>query len=178
MTSAIINFPGNDRGALHGDWPFNQRNAGHIRPPFPDAVLHLTTIWMLAAFTQANGGTIVVPGSHRAGSNPTTECGVDGREPYPTERQVTGAAGSVMVFDSRLWHATAPNGSDQPRAALAVRYAPWWLNLEPLLPTSEERRHLTAMTGKSENQVPPVPRRVYDALPTAVQPLFRHWVDD
>ncbi|MDE2729427.1 MAG: hypothetical protein OXI19_15485, partial [Gemmatimonadota bacterium] len=30
FTTATINEPGNDRGGWHADWPFNQRNAGHV----------------------------------------------------------------------------------------------------------------------------------------------------
>ena len=44
--------------------------------------------------------------------------------PYPSEMQVKGAAGSVLIYDSRLWHAVASNQSDQPRVALIVRYGP------------------------------------------------------
>jgi hypothetical protein len=178
MTSAIVSFPGNGRGSLHADWPFNQKNAGHIRPPYPDAVMHLTTLWMLSDFTEQNGGTIVVPGTHRFGSNPTGDLPIDAEQPYPTELHVTGPAGSVIVMDSRLWHATPPNHTDCPRAALAVRYAPWWLNLDLLMPGSDERKRMVEEPGKSDNQVPPVPRRVYEALPEAVRPLYRHWVRD
>ena len=42
FTSAIINEPGNDRGGWHADWPFNQKNAGHVPAPYPDALLHIT----------------------------------------------------------------------------------------------------------------------------------------
>lgn len=89
-------------------------------------MMHLSTIWMLTPFGTDNGGTFVVPGSHRAGCNPAAGnmTTVDQDAPYPTEMQVTGDAGSVMVYDSRLWHAVAPNRADQPRVALSVRYGP------------------------------------------------------
>lgn len=176
MTSAIVNFPGNERGGWHADWPFNQNNAGHIPAPYPDAAAHLTTLWMLSEFRGENGGTLIVPGSHRYPDNPTGSLGVDPMAPYPSETQATGPAGSVMVFDSRLWHATAPNRSGEPRVALAVRYAPWWLNLEVMMPGSVERARMVDETGQTDNQVPPVPKAVYDALPENVKPLYRHWV--
>jgi len=177
FTSAIVNFPRNVRGHWHADWPFNQHNALHVPAPYPDAVFHLTTLWMISPFTEDNGGTLVVPGSHRRPTNPTA-----GREQgeaveEPGERQVVGEAGSVLVFDSRLWHATAPNNSDQPRAALAVRYAPAWLNLDVLRPGSDERRRLVDESGGSDNQVPAIPRAVFDRLPDVVKPLYRHWVE-
>ena len=177
FTTATINEPGNDRGGWHADWPFNQRNAGHVPAPYPDLVMHLTTIWMLSSFTGDNGGTLIVPGSHRAANNPTGDNGVSPDEPHPTELNVTGEAGSVLVMDSRLWHATAPNTSLEPRVAVVVRYAPWWLNLNVLKPGSEDRRILVDETGKNENLVPALPRDVFDDLPVELKPLVSHWVE-
>ena len=84
FTTGTINYPGNERGGWHADWPFNQNNAGHIPAPYPDATVHLTTLWMLAPFTEENGGTLLVPGSHRSPNNPTGDNGVDPLAPYPT----------------------------------------------------------------------------------------------
>jgi hypothetical protein len=178
FTSAIINEPGNARGDWHADWPFNQNNAGHIPAPYPDAVFHLTTLWMLSPFESANGGTLIVPGSHRRPTNPTDrKSGVDPKSFVAGETQATGPAGSVLVMDSRLWHATAPNGTGESRVALAVRYAPWWLNLSPLRPDSEARKQLCDATGLGENVVPPIHRDVYDHLPPDVKTLYRHAVE-
>ena len=176
FTTAIINNPGNDRGGWHADWPFNQRNAGHIPAPYADAVIHLTTLWMLSSFSPETGGTLVVPGSHRSDSNPTADNGVDAHRPYPTEMQATGNAGDVLLFDSRLWHATATNFSNGPRVGMAVRWAPWWLNLDVLMPGSVERARMVDEPGAIENEVQPVPAGVYQTLPDNVKPFFRHWV--
>ncbi|MEM7537378.1 MAG: phytanoyl-CoA dioxygenase family protein [Chloroflexota bacterium] len=177
FTSATTNEPGNERGGWHADWPFNQRNAGCIPAPYPDVVMHLTTIWMLADFTAESGGTLVVSGSHRMSNNPTGGFGPSDLEPYPTEVNVTGKAGDVLVMDSRLWHATAPNITNEPRVAVVVRYAPWWLDLSILMPSSATRERMQAATGKRENQVPPMPAGVYEGLPNNVKPLFAHWVN-
>ena len=178
FTTAIINNPGNERGGWHSDWPFNQNNAGHVPAPYPDAVMHMTSIWMLSPFSPETGGTLVVPGSHRSNNNPTGDNGVDAKKPYPTEMQATGDPGSVLLFDSRLWHATATNRGDRPRVGVAVRYAPWWLNLDVLMPGSVERARMSDETGVRENQVAPVTSEVYGRLPEDVKPLFRHWVRD
>ena len=177
FTSAIVNRTGNPRGGWHADWPFNQRNAGHVPAPYPDAVMHLTTLWMLSPFDANNGGTLILPGSHRVNNNPTGDNGIDPMEVLPGEVHATGKAGSVLVMDSRLWHASAPNRSAEPRVALAVRYAPWWLNVEVLRPGSVERNRMGDETGGRENEVPSVPQAVYRGLPEPVRPLFRHWVD-
>lgn len=178
FTSAIINEPGNQRGEWHADWPFNQKNAGHISVPYPDAVMHITTLWMLSPFDNKNNGTLVLPGSHRSLTNPTSGNGPDPSKPIPAELNVCGTAGSVLIMDSRLWHATAPNHSNDPRVALAVRYAPWWLNLEVLRPESDERQRMCDESGKTDNTVPSIPQDVWLSLPDRVRQLYRHWVVD
>lgn len=175
FVSAIINEQGNQRGDWHADWPFNQRNAGHIPAPYPDVLLHLTTLWMLSPFSIKNGGTLVVPQSHRSPNNPTGDNGIAPHAPHPDEVHVCGQAGDVLIFDSRLWHASAPNTTSAPRVALAVRYAPWWLNLEVLRPGSDERRRMVDEPARKENAVPSIPRDIFDALPCQLQPLVRHW---
>ena len=176
FTSAIINHPDNPRGNWHADWPFNQNLAGRIPAPYPDAVMHITALWMLSPFDAENGGTLLLPGSHRYPTNPTAADGpaVDAR--FPAEINAAGSAGSVLVMDSRMWHAPAPNRSGQPRVALAVRYAPWWLNLEVLRPGSDERARMCDETGATDNIVPSIRRDVFEQLPVNVKPLFRHWV--
>ena len=177
FTTAQINFPGNKREGWHADWPFNQGTAGHVAAPYADVVMHVTTLWLLSPFTKENGGTFVVPGSHRANNNPSGDNGIDASQPFPTEMQVTGPAGSVLVFDSRLWHAIAPNRTQRPRTTIAVRYAPWWLNLDVLRPGTVERTRMVDETGKRENLQPPLSTQVYETLPAAVKPLFRHAVE-
>ena len=176
FTTATVNFPGNPRGVWHADWPFNQNNAGHISAPYPDAVMHLTTLWMLSPFSTKNGGTLILPGSHRSNNNPSGENGFDPLGTIPGECNAVGEAGSVLMLDSRLWHATAPNRSDEPRASVVIRYAPWWLDTGVLMPGSEERKLMLESTGLSAPEVPPVPLEVYDTMHEKVKPLFRHWV--
>jgi len=177
-TDCVVNLPGNQRGYLHADWPYNATNASHIPPPYPDVLLHLSSLWMLSPFTPETGGTIVVPGSHKSNNNPAAGgmSNVDRDSPYPGELQVTGRPGSVMLYDSRLWHAVAPNCSDQPRVALRIRYAPWWLNLNPSMIGTPEHSSMVVDTGGKNYDCPPVKRDVYESLPAAVKPLYRHYV--
>lgn len=174
--SAMVNFPGNDRAYWHADWPYNQTNAAHIPAPYPDAVIKLSSIWMLTEFNQHTGGTLVLPGSHRTRTNPSGGELHDREAPHPAEVQISGDAGSVMLFDSRLWHCVTTNHSDQPRVALNVGYAPWWLNLQPQKEgTAEFQQMVVEMNGKP-NVSPPIPGDVYDSLPEKVKPLVRHMV--
>ncbi len=175
-TSAIINMPHTERLRWHADWPFNQNNAGHVPVPYPD-IMHLTLLIMVSPFTEANGGTLILPGSHRRPSNPTDPMlGIDPSAPLEGELRVTGPAGSAVMFDARTWHSAPANPSDAPRVALGLRYAPWWLNLETLDPDAPYRRQLMQATGQTDNTVPRLPQHAFDALPEKVKPLYLHWV--
>lgn len=177
-TTSIINMPGNARGGWHSDWPFNQKTAGHIPSPYPDFIAHITTIWMLSPFSKENGGTLVVPRSHTFNDNPTGDNDLDPNLVHPDEINVTGNSGDVLMFDSRLWHATSANTTESPRVGLAVRYAPWWLNLDVLMPGSDERQRMVIEPQAQENEVAPISTEIFNRLPKNVKPLMRHWVRD
>ena len=178
-TDCVANHPGNDRGYWHADWPHNQTNASHIKAPYPDTIVHLATIWMLSPFSPETGGTFLVPGSHRTADNPAAGAmlTINQDAPYPTEIQAGGEAGSVLVYDSRLWHAVAPNRSNQPRVALIVRYAPWWLNLNPAMIGTPEHTMMVVETGGKNYESVPLKAEIYESLPKKVKPLYRHWVE-
>ena len=177
-TDCVVNHPGNERGYWHADWPYNQTNASHIPAPYADTIIHLSSIWMLTQFSSQTGGTFVIPGSHRIDNNPSAG-GMpefDQDAPYPTETQVRGDAGSVLLYDSRLWHAVAPNLSENPRVALIIRYAPWWLNLNPSMIGTPEHTAMVVETGGKNYESSPVRADVYETLPDDVKPLYRHYV--
>ena len=174
--NALLNYPKNDRGYWHADWPFNQTNASHVPAPYADAVLRLSSIWMLTDFSPHTGGTLVIPGSHRTRTNPSGGDVHDREAPHPAEMQISGAAGSVMLFDSRLWHCVTTNESAEPRIAMNVGYAPWWLNLLPNLEGSPDFQRMVVETNGKPTEFPPVERSVYDNLPETVKPLLRHSV--
>ena len=71
---------------------------------------------MLDDFTAENGATGILPGSQ-------TRC----RWPDPAEFdrrgiQVTGPAGSLILFPALMWHGGRGNQSDTPRAAVLGCY--------------------------------------------------------
>ncbi len=175
MFTGSVNAPGLPRGPLHSDWPFNQKSQAHIPAPYSDQLLHLVTFWMLTDFTADNGATIVVPGSHKRDSNPTAG-EIDPEQPQPDEARLVGSAGSVAIVDARVWHAEAPNQGDQERVAVIARYAPWWLNLDPLRPGTIDHEDIVERNNGSDSRVPPLPQSIYERLPTAAKPLFKHSV--
>ena len=73
-------------------------------------------MWMLDDFTDANGATRVVPGSHLLRRHP---------DPLnrPLTAAATGRAGSALIFDGRLWHGTGRNVTDRPRHGVLSYFA-------------------------------------------------------
>ena len=139
--SANIAKPGGVRMGLHTDqwWMPQPTRPGepHVRASEitrrprlgfvqPDSTLGIAppvvanTMWMLSDFSPQNGATEVVPGSHLSGAHP-----------HPTEQggylifQPEAPAGTLMVFDGRLWHGTgAHTGGDDRLGALATFCCP------------------------------------------------------
>jgi ectoine hydroxylase-related dioxygenase (phytanoyl-CoA dioxygenase family) len=73
--------------------------------------------WMITDFTVENGGTRLAPGSHLSGRTP------DGSVPHKTPTVAgEGKAGSVLVFDGRMWHGTGRNLTSDPRIALLLTF--------------------------------------------------------
>ena len=92
----------------------------------PPTNIHLPVLLMTANYyltdqpTPAHGPAQVVPGSHRLGKVPPADLAGTRWEPLVTS--CTGKAGSVMVFNSQVWHRGAPNHSDRTRYVTQVSY--------------------------------------------------------
>lgn len=77
----------------------------------------VTAIVPLVDFTEHNGATRVVPGSHR---DPVRDASAEPGQPYPRERIVTARAGSAIVFNGHVWHSGTNNASGERRDALHI----------------------------------------------------------
>ena len=74
----------------------------------------VSTIWAFDDFTENNGATEVIPGSHRWAED---------RQPQESEAvKVLMPAGSVIVFDGALIHRGGANMSDADRLAITPQY--------------------------------------------------------
>lgn len=78
-----------------------------------------TAIVPLVDFTNRNGATRVVPGSHR---EPVRDASPESGVPYPGERIVTARAGAAIVFNGHLWHSGTKNDTVERRDALQIVY--------------------------------------------------------
>jgi ectoine hydroxylase-related dioxygenase (phytanoyl-CoA dioxygenase family) len=101
-------LPGRGHQALHTDWG---------RPVAPGEYQVCNSIWLLDDFTAANGATRVVPGSHRLGVLPRDAL-ADPAAAHPDQVQLIARAGTVVIFNSHLWHGGTRNRTGGPRRAL------------------------------------------------------------
>ncbi|MFM0295461.1 MULTISPECIES: phytanoyl-CoA dioxygenase family protein [Paraburkholderia] len=76
----------------------------------------LNALVMLDDFTLENGATHVLSHSQNIQQQPTDE------HFYAQAARATGERGSVLLFDSRMWHATGRNTTDAPRRALTLTF--------------------------------------------------------
>lgn len=117
--------PGNvTRASAYGDLPWPEE-----WPINPAAAINI--MWALTDFTAANGCTQLVPGSHLSGGGPPgtdddlSEGAVTDRGPPPPPPPTVDAevaAGGIVAWDARIWHASGCNRSAHPRIGLSATY--------------------------------------------------------
>jgi ectoine hydroxylase-related dioxygenase (phytanoyl-CoA dioxygenase family) len=170
------------RRSWHSDWPHDLtaygpsheepwRHCGAIAQPFPDVCMALSTVWYLGPedVTPYNGGTWIVPGSHKDPRNPRgPDDGINENAPIPGEFQVSAPAGSVFMQDTRIWHSGATNQSAHERTAVVCRYAPWWLSGNEF-----GNLHSGGHTLRTY-----VPQEVYARFSPDLKMLYRHLVEE
>ena len=106
--TANIAGPGGEVMDLHMD-------QFYIPPSIPfTAVANI--VWMVSDFTEDNGATLVAPGTHNE-AKPLKFL------KYPPETvSATGPAGTALIFDGRLWHATGANKASENRYGILAYY--------------------------------------------------------
>ena len=81
--------------------------------PHPPTVCN--TMWALTDFTEENGATRLVPGSHLRDRSP------DYGRPYDTI-PAEMSRGSVLVWHGSLWHGGGANTTGERRVGIAMNY--------------------------------------------------------
>jgi ectoine hydroxylase-related dioxygenase (phytanoyl-CoA dioxygenase family) len=124
--SGNITGPGGVAGYLHADQIF-------VPEPWPQDPQGANAAWCIDDFTADNGATRFVAGSNRLNRLPTDA-------DHPEAVAVEAPAGSLVVFDSRMWHQTGANTTtDRQRGAVFGWYhrpiyrtqENWFLSLNP-----------------------------------------------
>ena len=112
IATIIKIYPGETPQPLHQDdglWPVDR----------PHRPFVLNTLFAIDPFTAENGGTLVVPGSHRS-TAPVDQ--------NAAKVSVEMPQGSVLAWDGATWHAGGANTTaDQTRCGLNINYNLAWL---------------------------------------------------
>ncbi len=116
-TQVIAVGPGSKPQPIHRDqWAFDMF-------PFPQGFdSTFATMWALTDFTEANGATRVVPGSHL--DEDLKQFALE--DSLPAEM----TAGSVLLYTGSLYHGAGRNDSDHDRIGLTIHYSLGWLREE------------------------------------------------
>lgn len=127
--------------------------------PRPHQTLVVNTMWPLDPFTQQNGATRFVPGSHRWD---------EGRHPTPEDPVSTAVMepGSAMFYLGGLWHGGGENRTGKPRLGVILEYAASWLR--------PQENHCLAVPRDTVRQLP---ERLQDLLGYNIYPPFVGYVD-
>jgi len=111
--SSIAIDPGESAQPIHADDQLIPLTKPHV----PTVC---NTMWALTDFTEANGATRVIPGSHRRDHSP------DFGAPYDSIAAEM-PAGSVLVWHGSLWHGGGANTTDERRVGIAMNYCAGWI---------------------------------------------------
>jgi ectoine hydroxylase-related dioxygenase (phytanoyl-CoA dioxygenase family) len=128
----------------------------HPAPEFlsPDTGLGIappvvaTAVWMLTDFTRLNGATELVPGTHLSGAYPDRA----NQERYGIV-QPEAPAGSLLVFDGRLWHGNGANVGGADRIGILATFC---------APQFRQQENMTLALDKSLWQT--LPQKLKDRL--------------
>lgn len=143
--------PGESPQGLHRD-----DQVYPLRWPHQQVVLN--TMWALDDFTEDNGSTVIVPGSHHSAP-----------EDRPDDSEVITAvmpAGSVMFYSGTVWHGGGANRTDQRRLGVILEYVASWLRAQ--------ENHVVAVPPEVMRTLPP---RLQELLGYNIYPPFLGYVD-
>ncbi len=124
--------------------------------PHPEVVLNV--MWPLQDFTEANGATRIIAGSHRWADE----------RPGPDAATVTVEipAGTALLYSGSVWHGGGANRTEHDRLGVVLHYAASWLR--PV------ENHVLAVPPALATTLPP---RLQELLGYNIHPPFIGYVD-
>jgi len=141
--SSIEIGPGESSQPIHADDQV-------IALPRPHPAVVCNTMWAISDFSEENGATRIVPGSHKADHAPEYGAEFDS---VPAEM----SRGSVLVWNGSLWHGGGANRTDAARLGIAMNYCAGFIR-------------------QQENQQLGIPREVDRTFSPRVQRLIGYGV--
>jgi ectoine hydroxylase-related dioxygenase (phytanoyl-CoA dioxygenase family) len=137
--SSIAILPGETKQPLHADDQL-------IPIPRPHVPLVCNSMWAITDFTEENGATRLVPGSHKWEKAPHVGAKYE-------SIQAVMPKGSVLVYNGSLWHGGGANRSDERRIGVAMNFCAGYIR-------QQENQQL----GIDKNLVATFPRRLQEMV--------------
>lgn len=110
----------------------------NVPEPLPDWNIRANVNFLVQDYTNNNGATEVIPGSHRWLRKPTLK---EANSLNPSSTTIEAPKGSVIVWHGYLWHRSGKNTTKSSRIALLSTYAAGFLREISL----EENMYLSSM---------------------------------
>jgi ectoine hydroxylase-related dioxygenase (phytanoyl-CoA dioxygenase family) len=111
--SSITIRPGEIAQPIHAD--------DQIMPlPKPHPATTANSMWAITDFTEANGATRIIPGTHLAAASPEYGSHHDSICAEMTR-------GSILVWHGSFWHGGGANTTDTARMGIAMNYCAGWV---------------------------------------------------
>ena len=111
--SSIAIGPGEQAQPIHAD--------DQVLPlPKPHAATVCNSMWALTDFTEANGATRVIAGSHKGDHSPGYG---EHFESIPAEMD----KGDILIWHGSLWHGGGANTTSNRRYGIAMNYCAGWI---------------------------------------------------
>jgi ectoine hydroxylase-related dioxygenase (phytanoyl-CoA dioxygenase family) len=126
--------------------------------PRPHGEVVLNTMWALDDFTEANGATRIIPGSHR-----WVEERPDATTPTVAAEM---PAGSALFYLGSVWHGGGANTTDRARLGVILEYVASWLR--------PQENHFLGVPLETARQLP---ERLQELLGYNIRPPFMGYVD-
>src|SRR5262245_33240134 len=162
---AINSHPGENAQPLHFDDSF-------YKVPRPRQAYGVSAFWAIDEFTDSNGATEIIPGSHTWGDDRPTGAGygfqeafVHGKhvpvEDHPDLQRVVMPSGSLMLTPGTLWHRGGANKSNASRLAITPQYC-----------VAGGRQMETMLLSVPPHVVAQYPERIQQLLGYSIHPPF------
>ncbi|CZT12198.1 uncharacterized protein RAG0_16113 [Rhynchosporium agropyri] len=122
--------------ALRGEEAIHMHRDQSSMPP--DQIRHsymMNAIWYLTDLTPEKGATLVYPGSHVQNVAPLGHMGDKGGS-IPA----CAPAGTILLLDSRAWHSTGQNQTDEPRPLVVMTFVRYYIQKMENYPLLLEER--------------------------------------
>lgn len=147
---SILVHPGETAQDLHFD-------DGFVRQPRPRPSNMVSVIWAVDEFTDDNGATEIVPGSHRWNEEEAGNLDADDERIV----QAIMPAGSALVMDGLLIHRGGANTSGHDRLAITPQYCEPWAR--------QQENHILATPPEQTAALAP---RVRELMGYSIYPPF------